>query len=257
MELLFFLFFYSVATGYIWLVALVPIFVFSLFVEKGEARGILGILALGCVLTSILTQIARWHSGNTLREEHAQRSATFEQFCADSPALPLVHQVIPVEIPAVLVYANSVEQNKGTSRIHDAHSVAALMRGDFLLCKTRSNLKIRDVAMASSTPSLDLCITTNPAPLVFGHHVEYQLVLSTMSEQIYPATGGSFGPTHFTKASLQLRKGSTILGEDVVHFSDQQALGLRERCPYPEQRLSQLLTNVFQLVEISEPPSNK
>lgn len=252
-----FLFGYLVATGYIWLVALVPIFVFSLFVEKGEARAILGILALGCVLTSILMQIARWHSDNTLREEHAQRSATFEKFCADSPALPLVHQVIPVEIPAVLIYANSVEQDKGTSRIHDAYSVAMLMRGGFLLCKTRSNLKIRDVAMASSTPSLDLCINTDPAPPVFGGHVEYQLVLSTMSEQTYPATGASFGPSHFTKASLQLRKGSTVLAEDVVHFSDQQPLGLRERCPYPEQRLSQLLTNVFQLVEISNPPSQK
>lgn len=257
MELLLFLFFHSVATGYIWLAALVPIFVFSLFVEKGEARAILGILALGCVLTSILMQIARWHSGNTLREEHAQRSATFEQFCADSPALPLVHQVIPVEIPVVLVYANSVEQHKATSRIHDADSVAMLMRGGFLLCKTRSNLKIRDLAMASSTPSLDLCINASPAPTMFGGHVEYQLVLSTMSEQTYPATGGSFGPNYFTKASLQLRKGSTVLAEDVVHFSNQQPLGLRERCPYPEQRLSQLLTSVFQLVEISDPPSQK
>ncbi|MGQ2981347.1 MAG: hypothetical protein ACT6Q9_16775, partial [Polaromonas sp.] len=113
MELLF-LSFYLVATGYIWLVALVPIFVFSLFVERREIRVILGILALGCVLTSILMQILRWHSDNRLREEHAQRSATFEQFCADSPALPVVHQVVPVELPAVLVYANSVEHDKGT-----------------------------------------------------------------------------------------------------------------------------------------------
>ncbi len=237
---------YLIVTGYIGLVMLVPVLVLLVFVKDQRLWSLLKFSAFLCLGITLAIRGTGWLSDKNQRNQVERHLLAFAKFCADSPVSPIIRRTAPVNGAAVVELRNTAKQELPGYR--NSGQLADSLKGS-LICKTRRSLGVMDASVGKGQ---DLCSdgtsrTDGPLPAA-----NYQLTFEKVAEQTFPENSTSNGAMRMTKVGVQIRDNNGVLGEDVIYVAQQAPGAYYDRCPYPKQRLAELLTGVFQLLEVKE-----
>lgn len=237
---------YLVSTGYIWFIVLIPVLFLRYFAKSQTSKRFLSVAAFICLLLPLFTQQLQEADDRSLKKQVTEHALEFGRFCADGPISPTIHSSAPIERLAVIFVKNPVTE---AVRFRTATQIADMLRGQ-LVCKTRTGLAIQDDDQSGMH---ELCPAKEESGKVSSSRSDYELVF----EKVHERTGQAYGQNFMTKVAVQIRHKGDVLGEDAIYFSSQLPMGTRESCPYPEQRLAELLSGAFQLTEVSLVPEQK
>lgn len=235
---------YLVASGYIALIGLVFFLVLRGFADDERLRSVLMSLGILCLAIFVVMKGSGWLRDRNQRNDVENHALAFGKFCADGPVSPTVKRTVPVEGVAVLEFMNTAKPE--TSRLRSAGQLAGELKG-MLICKTRSSLKVTDGLQDTGR---ELCSGAAGGADVPLSAANYQLTFMKVAEQTFPEGSTSNGAMRMTKVAVQVRSNTEVLGEDVIYVAQQAPGAYWERCLYPAQRLAELLTGVFQLLEV-------